>query len=427
MTGNFTIKDDKIIINNRGAMYGSIFSYFYDIGNRLYEFAIMESKDFEKIDTLYDEIINIVCTLKECDDEKTHEKYLDKLFDIVDESIRLCPYTYFYTQTLIDIIVKTYNSEEFRSDLLFKYKFRVLIKDRKYYPNKNYVEMPESPPIFEMIIYSLHSNGPLSENEHLEYYEFFITIKNLLMEEFKTKKSDLKKRLELISEYSNNPLVKNLSIEERLYLYEAKRIFNLNYFTTSPIAGIFLDTSFKIKYNPRAISKNYRSLELEDLISEIKDKRLTVEKVYELDNIDDQIKFELLKIIEKNYVINKCENCGKLFIPITSSKNKEQKGRTDQKYCDNIYLDTGKTCKEIGAMNKRKEKVENSPILSEYQREYKRMHGLHYNHQKQFTEKKFKDWSKKANKLKEKFTDEQVNDFKIELKKLSNKYWNTNN
>ena len=167
----------------------------------------------------------------------------------------------------------------------------------------------------------------------------------------------------------------------------------------------------------------YKTLDLEDLISIIKKKHLNVEKVYELDNIDDQIKFELLKIIEKNYVINKCENCGKLFIPVTSSKNKEQKGRTDQKYCDNIYLDTGKTCKEIGALNKRKEKVENSPILSEYKREYSRMHGLHYNHQKQFTEKKFKDWSKKAKKLTTKFTDEQAEEFKIELKNLSQKYW----
>ena len=121
--------------------------------------------------------------------------------------------------------------------------------------------------------------------------------------------------------------------------------------------------------------------------------------------------------------MKKIKKRGKLFIPVTSSKNKEQKGRTDQKYCDNIYLDTGKTCKEIGAINKRKEKIENSPILSEYKREYSRMHGLHYNHQKQFTEKKFKDWSKKAKKLTTKFTDEQVEKFKVELKNLSQKYW----
>ena len=43
----------------------------------------------------------------------------------------------------------------------------------------------------------------------------------------------------------------------------------------------------------------------------------------------------------------------KLLIPLTSSKNKEPKGETDQKYCDNIYLNTDKTCKQIGALNKK--------------------------------------------------------------------------
>ena len=45
---------------------------------------------------------------------------------------------------------------------------------------------------------------------------------------------------------------------------------------------------------------------------------------------EDGIKFELFKIIQNNFTINKCENCGKLFIPVTTSKNKNQKGRNDQ-------------------------------------------------------------------------------------------------
>ena len=51
------------------------------------------------------------------------------------------------------------------------------------------------------------------------------------------------------------------------------------------------------------------------------------------------------------------------------------------------------------------------------------MHGLHYNHQKKFTEKKFKEWSKKARELRDTYTDKQLEDFKIELKKLSDMYW----
>ena len=154
----------------------------------------------------------------------------------------------------------------------------------------------------------------------------------------------------------------------------------------------------------------------------MKEKNVVAEEVYEIETAEDQIRFELFKVIQNNFTINKCENCGRLFIPVTSSKNPNQKGRNDQKYCNNLYLDTGKTCREIGALNKRKEKVENSSILQEYNREYKRMHGLHYNHTKEFKEKQFKEWSKKARKLRDSYNDEELEKFKIELKKLSNNY-----
>ena len=74
-------------------------------------------------------------------------------------------------------------------------------------------------------------------------------------------------------------------------------------------------------------------------------------------------------------------------------------------------------------MNKLKEKVQNSAIFQEYNREYKRMHGLHYNHPKEFKEKNFKEWSKKARQLRDSYTDEQIEEFKVELKKLSDMYW----
>ena len=80
-------------------------------------------------------------------------------------------------------------------------------------------------------------------------------------------------------------------------------------------------------------------------------------------------------------------------------------------------------CKEIGALLKRKAKVAKSPLLIVYNREYKRMHGLHYNHQKKFTEKKFKEWSKKSRELRDNFTDSELDEFKVELKKLSDLYW----
>ena len=51
-----------------------------------------------------------------------------------------------------------------------------------------------------------------------------------------------------ISKYSNNSLVRNLSIENRIYLYEAKRIFDLYYVNTKPSHSVFLNTKFTSKY-----------------------------------------------------------------------------------------------------------------------------------------------------------------------------------
>ena len=207
-------------------------------------------------------------------------------------------------------------------------------------------------------------------------------------------------------------------------MYEAKRVFDIHYLNTNPAHALFLDTKFKTKYiADNELSFEERRLDVDKIVEIMKKKNVVAEEVYEIETAEDQIRFELFKVIQNNFVINKCENCGRLFIPATTSNNPYQKGRNDQKYCNNLYKDTGKTCKEIGAIYKRKEKVENSSILQEYNREYKRIHRAHYTHTREFKEKKFKEWSKKARQLRDSYTDEQIEEFKIELKNLSDTYW----
>ena len=386
----------------------------------------MDYSDFDKLKKLYTEIIEIVCTAKEADNMETKVDYLLILFRKVTECLEFSPYTHFYTQVLIDIIVKTYNTKVFRSDLLFKSQIGVFIENPKYSPNEFYENWEENEYTIHILMHEFTKEiDKVSKKKHNEYMNFFETIRNLLIRNFMEKKADLKERLERINKYSNNSIVRNLSTEERLYLYEAKRVFDIHYVNTKPAHAIFLDTKFKIKYIcDEELSLQEKRLDVEDVVKLIKEKHIIAKEVYELENTEEQIRFELFKVIQNNFVINKCENCGRLFIPVTSSNNPNQKGRNDQKYCNNLYLDTGKTCKEIGALNKQKEKIQNSSILKEYNREYKRMHGLHYNHTKEFKEEQFKEWSKKARKLRDTYTDEQIEGFKIELKKLSDMYWN---
>ena len=385
----------------------------------------MSYEDFDKLKDMYTQLIELVCYAKETDSEDEKIDYFLKMFQIVRACLKFSPYTHFYTQVLIDIIVKTYNTKVFRSDLLFKSQIGVFIKETKYSPNDFFSELEEDEYTTQILLMKwVQEIDKISAKKHNEYMKFFETIRDLLIENFIEKKADLKERLELISKYSNNSLVRNLSVPEKLFLYETKRVFDIHYVNTKPAHALFLDTKFKTKYIcDTELSFEERRLDVEKIVEIIKENHIVAEEVYELQNTEEQIRFELFKVIQNNFTINKCENCGRLFIPTTTSNNPNQKGRNDQKYCNNLYLDTGKTCREIGALNKQKEKVKNSLILKEYNREYKRMHGLHYNHTKEFKEKQFKEWSKKARELRDTYNDEQLEDFKLELKKLSDMYW----
>ena len=385
----------------------------------------MNYEDFNKLKAMYTQLIELVCYAKETDSEDEKIDCFLKMFQIVRACLKFSPYTHFYTQVLIDIIIKTYNTKVFRSDLLFKSQIGVFIEETKYSPNDFFTELEEDEYTTQLLLMKwVQEIDKISSKKHNEYMKFFETIRDLLIKNFMKKKTDLKERLELISKYSNNSLVRNLSVPEKLFLYETKRVFDIHYVNTKPAHAIFLDTKFKTKYIcDTELSFEERRLDVEKIVEIIKEKHIVAEEVYELQNTEEQIRFELFKVIQNNFTINKCENCGRLFIPTTTSNNPNQKGRNDQKYCNNLYLDTGKTCREIGALNKQKEKVRNSLILKEYNREYKRMHGLHYNHTKEFKEKQFKEWSQKARELRDSYNDEQIEDFKLKLKELSNMYW----
>lgn len=384
----------------------------------------MSYEDFDKLKSMYTQLIELVCTAKEADTMDEKFDCFFKMFQIVRACLEFSPYTHFYTQVLIDIIVKTYNTKVFRSDLLFKSQIGVFIEETKYSPNDFFSELEEDEYTTQILLMKwIQEIDKISTKKHNEYMKFFETIRDLLIDNLIDKKADLKERLELISKYSNNSLVRNLSVPEKLFLYETKRVFDIHYVNTKPAHALFLDTKFKTKYIcDTELSFEEKRLDVEKIVDIIKEKHIVAEEVYELQNTEEQIRFELFKVIQNNFTINKCENCGRLFIPSTTSNNPNQKGRNDQKYCNNLYLDTGKTCREIGALNKQKEKVKNSLILKEYNREYKRMHGLHYNHTKEFKEKQFKEWSEKARELRDTYTDKQIEEFKTELYKLSNLY-----
>lgn len=209
----------------------------------------MNYKDFDKLKDMYTQLIELVCYAKETDSEDEKIDCFLKIFQIVRACLKFSPYTHFYTQVLIDIIVKTYNTKVFRSDLLFKSQIGVFIEETKYSPNDFFSELEEDEYTTQILLMKwVQEIDKISSKKHNEYMKFFETIRDLLIENFIEKKTDLKERLELISKYSNNSIVRNLSVPEKLFLYETKRVFDIHYVNTKPAHALFLDTKFKTKY-----------------------------------------------------------------------------------------------------------------------------------------------------------------------------------
>ena len=109
---------------------------------------------------------------------------------MVKNSLSFSPYIHFYTQTLIDIIVKTYNTDVFRTDLLYKYKIGVFIENSKYYADERVEELEEDTYVTQTYLYQwTYKIDKISKKKHKGYIEYFETIRNLLINNFIKKKA----------------------------------------------------------------------------------------------------------------------------------------------------------------------------------------------------------------------------------------------
>ena len=395
-----------------GEYYGYLNGFEYKIGEKLFEFITMNYDDIDKLKELYSELIQVVSDGKL--NNKEYDLYCD-INNILQKCLEFSPYTHFYNQILVDTIIKTYNMNFIRSDLLIKndikFNYDEGFNKKETNIHELLLEKDEDKKNTTILVRDCFQKiSGITEKRNNKFLEFFNEVKDALAMDFKEKVNEYNKRITLMAEYSKDKLIRDLAPEQKIYLYESTGVFNLDYLNLSPTNTIFLDTAFKTKYIANgSLTKEEKRLDVLEIAKKIKEKNIEVQEIYELDNSEDQIRFELFKVIQNNFVIKKCTNCGKLFIPL----------KIDKQYCDNLYLNTGKNCSEIGATQKHKEKISNSLILKEFQREYKRMYGLHYNNSKKFTEAKFKKWSKQARELRDKYTDDKLDNFKEELKNLS--------
>jgi len=108
-------------------------------------------------------------------------------------------------------------------------------------------------------------------------------------------------------------------------------------------------------------------------------------------SIYDIIDYFLRECIKHEQLFKVCKNCGKYFA-VSSYINTE--------YCDREYNATGKTCKEIGATQTYRKKIQTDPDIGEYNRQYKkRFAWIRY---RRITQEAFYAWSKEAQAMRDK-------------------------
>lgn len=103
------------------------------------------------------------------------------------------------------------------------------------------------------------------------------------------------------------------------------------------------------------------------------------------------IEFFIRACVQREQRFRVCKNCGKYFA---------LSGYINTEYCDRPYDDTGKTCKEIGALNTWQKKRTENPIINAYSKAYKKRFAWIKYHKS--TKEDFYEWSEEARNLRDK-------------------------
>lgn len=126
---------------------------------------------------------------------------------------------------------------------------------------------------------------------------------------------------------------------------------------------------------------------------ELVDSKTFTEVLYPND-IYDIIDFLLRACIKREQPFKVCKSCGRYFAI---------NGHANSEYCNRIFGDTYKTCKEIGAVKVYQSKVNDNPAIKAYNKAYK-THFARIKY-KRMTKDEFQIWAEYARKYRDEVMD----------------------
>lgn len=102
-------------------------------------------------------------------------------------------------------------------------------------------------------------------------------------------------------------------------------------------------------------------------------------------SVEEIVEFFVREVLRRELRFRRCKSCGKFFA-LTGYSNTE--------YCDRLFGDSGKTCKEAGAVRLYRTKITADPVVRAFNKEYKkRFAWIKY---KKITKEAFYEWSERA-------------------------------
>lgn len=111
---------------------------------------------------------------------------------------------------------------------------------------------------------------------------------------------------------------------------------------------------------------------------------------YQVTKLSELLYLDMIHLLRDGGSIRKCSCCGRYFVP--------ERGY-NYRYCSNIVPGETRSCREIGAARTRQNKLDNSGILTEYQRAYKRYYARVL--KAHWTKEQFHLWQEEALRLRE--------------------------
>ena len=110
------------------------------------------------------------------------------------------------------------------------------------------------------------------------------------------------------------------------------------------------------------------------------------------DDLQSFLYFDFFNGIRKNYIPNKCKNCGNYFLI---------QGGKYFSYCGRKLMDEpSKTCRDVGSRRRYDDKCKNDPIWQTYNRAYKAHYARYM--KKKMTISEFEEWSRFASVIRDK-------------------------